>query len=149
MKLIVDIMLVVVIKIDEDNAVMEVEAFKTWCNRNGIKYHCTKYNIMYLKLMTRNYIVNIELIIWKILAMAVNQWLSIRCQCDVTLRLNIRLRDLPDCITWKIILIVFMVTDNKYLVKFNVFLFRQLFQSQLECTKSFSISNTDFWPGAL
>lgn len=30
MKLIVDIMLVVVIKIDEDHAVMEVEAFKTW-----------------------------------------------------------------------------------------------------------------------
>lgn len=29
MKLIVDIMLVVVIKIDEDHAVMEVEAFKT------------------------------------------------------------------------------------------------------------------------
>lgn len=149
MKLIVDIMLVVVIKIDEDHAVTEVEAFKTWCNRNGIKYHCTKYNIMYLKLMTRNYIVNIELIIWKILAMAVNQWISIRCQCDVTLRLNIRLRDLPDCITWKIILIVFMVTDNKYLVKFNVFLFRQLFQSQLECTETFSISDTDFWPGAL
>lgn len=30
MKLIVGIMLVVVIKIDEDHAVMEVEAFKKW-----------------------------------------------------------------------------------------------------------------------
>lgn len=57
----------VVIQIDEDHAVtqMEVEAFENWCNRNGIKYYSTKYNIMYLKLMTRNFIITIELIIWK------------------------------------------------------------------------------------
>lgn len=42
-----------------------------------------------------------------------------------------------------------MVSDNKDLVKLNGFLFRQLFQSQLECTETFSISDTNFWPGAL
>lgn len=45
MKFIVGIMFGV-IKIDEDQGVTEVEAFENWCNRNGIKYYSTKYNIM-------------------------------------------------------------------------------------------------------
>lgn len=40
-----------------------------------------------------------------------------------------------------------MITDNEGLVNLNGFLFHQLFQSQLECTQTFSISNIDFSPG--
>lgn len=56
-----------VIKTDEGHGVteMEVEALENWYNRNGIKYNSTKYKIMHLKLMTRNSVINIELINWK------------------------------------------------------------------------------------
>lgn len=64
MKLIVDITFGTVIKTDEDHSV-EVKALENWCNRNGIKYNSTKYKIMHLKLMTRNSVINIELIRWK------------------------------------------------------------------------------------
>ena len=67
MKFMVDIMFGVVIKTDEDHGVtqMKVEALENWCNRNGIKYNSTSYKIMHLKLMTRNSVINIELINWK------------------------------------------------------------------------------------
>lgn len=67
MKLIVDITFGTVIKTDEDHSVieMEVKALENWCNRNGIKYNSSKYKIMHLKLMTRNSVINIELISWK------------------------------------------------------------------------------------
>lgn len=67
MKFIVDIMFGFVIKTDEGHGVteMEVEALENWYNRNGIKYNSTKYKIMHLKLMTRNSVINIELINWK------------------------------------------------------------------------------------
>ena len=67
MKFIVDIMFGVVIKTDEDHNVtqMDVEALENWCNRNRIKYSSTKYKIIHLKLMTRNSVINRELINWK------------------------------------------------------------------------------------
>lgn len=40
-----------------------------------------------------------------------------------------------------------MIPDNNDLVNLNGILFHQLFQSQLECTETFSIFNTDFRPG--